>query len=1046
MSQADEREEALFEAALKLTDDERAAYLNQACADDADLQRRVEALIRAFGRAGGFLNEPASPERTAKRLSPPSEKAGDWIGRYKLLEKIGEGGCGVVYVAEQQEPVRRRVALKVIKLGMDTRQVIARFEAERQALAMMDHPNIAKIHDAGATETGRPFFVMELVRGIKITEFCDESKLSTEERLNLFVQVCHAIQHAHQKGVIHRDIKPSNILVTRHDGVPVPKVIDFGIAKATQGRLTDQTVYTAFEQFIGTPAYMSPEQAQLSMQDIDTRSDIYSLGVLLYELLTGTTPFDAKELLAKGLDEMCRTIREVEPLKPSTRLTQTAKSNTRNPQFDTRSETKPGIDRDLDWIVMKCLEKSRGRRYETVNGLATDIQRHLNDEPITARPPSKLYGFRKTVRRHKVGFAAAAGIVIALGIGLCVSTWQYMQKNRAYQRAKTAEQEQIRLRQQAEADERTAEIEAIRSAQVARFLQDMLKGVGPSVALGRDTKLLKEILDQTAERVSKDLTNQPEVEAELRSTIGDVYQTIREHKKAEAMHRDALAIRRKLWGNENAAVAASLDGVGRALWKERRSADAESILQEALAIRRKTLGNSHPDVASSLNNLGRVFFIEGKPFESERCYLEALAILQSKADADRTKVAATLGLLAEARLALGKLKEAEDDVRESLKIFEDQRGSTNASALGGLGRVLAAKGRLPEAETAFRDALDSQRKILGNESPELGYTLCRLADVVASTGKLEEAESLYKETVRLWVGVAAEGDLEVQSQLPVLAQGMSRLASQFQAQGKSDQAEELRREATRMWQTLADTKNPLTQDSLGYAYATGNGVDKDLVQAAAWFRKAAEQGNAHAQSWLGYLHERGEGVETDFVTAVEWYRKGATNGDASAQRSLGRMYFTGTGVAKDETEAAKWYLKAAEKGDAFAQFNLAQMYALGVGVEKNESEGAKWFQKAAADGNPEALNGLAWLLATSFHEGIRDGTNAVAFAERAVAATSRTNANYLDTLAAAYAETGDFEKAISIQKEAIAQVPLQTDKSRFESRLQFFEARTPYRE
>src|SRR6516225_5009894 len=327
-----ERELSVFSAARQLPAAERAAYLDQTCAGDPALRQRVEELLRSSEDAEGFLQEPAPgaqrPDGGSAALTlvlnvaAPGEKAGDRIGRYKLLQQIGEGGCGLVYMAEQEEPVRRRVALKVIKLGMDTKQVIARFEAERQALAMMDHPNIARVFEAGATEAGRPYFVMELVRGIKITEYCDEHNLSTNERLELFIQVCHAVQHAHQKGIIHRDIKPSNILVASNDGMPVPKVIDFGIAKATQGRLTDQTVYTAFEQFIGTPAYMSPEQAELTMQDVDTRTDIYSLGVLLYELLTGKTPFDAKELLAKGLDEMRRTIREVEPVKPSTRLTQ----------------------------------------------------------------------------------------------------------------------------------------------------------------------------------------------------------------------------------------------------------------------------------------------------------------------------------------------------------------------------------------------------------------------------------------------------------------------------------------------------------------------------------------------------------------------------------------------------------------------------------------------------------------------------------------------------------------------------------------------------
>src|SRR4051812_21336509 len=326
------------------------------------------------------------PEGTV--VMPAIEKPGDRIGRYKILQQIGEGGCGVVYMAEQSEPVRRRVALKVIKLGMDTRSVIARFEAERQALAMMDHPNIAKVLDAGATETGRPFFVMELVRGVKITDYCDETKLSTRERLDLFVQVCAAVQHAHQKGIIHRDLKPSNILVTINDGVPVPKVIDFGIAKATTGQqLTDKTLFTAFEQFIGTPAYMSPEQAVMTSLDIDTRSDIYALGVLLYELLTGRTPFDPKELLQAGFDEMRRTIREKEPERPSTRLSTMLEADLTSVAQRRHSDAPKLIHAlrgDLDWIVMKALEKDRTRRFETANAMAVDIQRYLHDEPVTA--------------------------------------------------------------------------------------------------------------------------------------------------------------------------------------------------------------------------------------------------------------------------------------------------------------------------------------------------------------------------------------------------------------------------------------------------------------------------------------------------------------------------------------------------------------------------------------------------------------------------------------------------------------------------------------
>jgi serine/threonine protein kinase len=445
-----EQVEEIFCAALEREDAAaRRAFLDEACSGDAGLRAKVDALLAAHETAEKLFAESGEAlvvtdqvcqaialdpgVQASVGLEDGREEAlGTRIGPYRLIEPLGQGGCGVVYLAEQEKPVRRQVALKIIKLGMDTKSVIARFEAERQALAMMDHPHIARVLDMGATETGRPYFVMDLVRGTRITEFCDRNRLDIPQRLKLFSQVCLALQHAHQKGVIHRDIKPSNVLVTVHDGILRPVVIDFGIAKAVEGRLTDETIHTLHEHFIGTPAYMSPEQAQRSHRDIDTRSDIYSLGVLAYELMAGRAPFDQAQLVDSGFDEMRRIVCEREPLRPSALLSGMPE-NARK-EIARLRQTEPAklittLRRDLDWIPIKAMEKDRDRRYQTANELAQDVERYLNDEPISARPPSRTYRLRKLVRRHKVVFISGTMVALALAAGLA-STLALLQRER----------------------------------------------------------------------------------------------------------------------------------------------------------------------------------------------------------------------------------------------------------------------------------------------------------------------------------------------------------------------------------------------------------------------------------------------------------------------------------------------------------------------------------------------------------------------------------------------------------------------------------------
>ncbi|YCM45748.1 protein kinase [Verrucomicrobiaceae bacterium 227] len=479
-----------IEILLSAPDDasELAAYLDERCGGDEVLRARVEALLKADRSAEGFMDQAAVDKELTAGSSLNAEGEGSTIGNYKLLQQIGEGGFGTVYMAEQLQPVMRGVAIKIIKLGMDTRQVVARFEAERQALAMMDHPNIAKVHDAGSTESGRPYFVMELVKGIPITEFCEKDHLGVPERLRLFMDVCRAVQHAHQKGIIHRDLKPSNVLVARHDDKAVPKVIDFGVAKATQQSLTDKTLFTRFEQFIGTPAYMSPEQAELSGLDIDTRSDIYSLGVLLYELVTGTTPFDARELARAGQEEVRRVIREEEPPRPSTRLSQlTAVVPSGERAIKVAANE---LKSDLDWIVMKALEKDRQRRYATANELVDDIQRHLDDEPVMAAAPSARYRIGKYVRRHRSGLSVAAVIALLLVAGSVVSTWMAVKLARTGADLEVQLDATERERQEARKNERSV---------AYRLAEDKAKADDPALGIARLARFLTE---DASDRVS----------------------------------------------------------------------------------------------------------------------------------------------------------------------------------------------------------------------------------------------------------------------------------------------------------------------------------------------------------------------------------------------------------------------------------------------------------------------------------------------------------------------------------------------------------------
>jgi eukaryotic-like serine/threonine-protein kinase len=907
------KERDIFDAALAIQNaGDRKAYLSEVCSEPGQKEHLL-ALIQAEAELGTFLETPAKP--IDSRIV--GESPGAIIGSYKLLEQIGEGGMGVVFMAEQTQTVRRRVALKVIKPGMDTRHVIARFEAERQALALMEHPNIARVIDGGTTDSGRPYFVMELVRGVPITDYCDKNRLDTDLRLRLFCTVCQAIQHAHQKGIIHRDIKPSNVMVTLNDGQPVAKVIDFGIAKATEsaagGRLTERTLFTAYGEMIGTPAYMSPEQAEMASVDVDTRSDIYSLGVLVYELLTGTTPIQDAQLRTAGFSEIQRLIREVTPPRPSSRLSTLGDSATilaGNRGTDPKRLAKL-LAGDLDWIMMKALEKDRDRRYATAGELAADIDRFLRREAIMARPPSTVYRVATFVRRHRGPVLAGTFAVATLFAGSAIATWEAIVANQAKRDAEAAAKAERAAKDVALAKE--AETQA-----VLEFVQNRIfaaaRPLGQANGLGKDVTLVSTLV-AALPFVEKSFADQPLIEARLRQTLGTSFLFLGEAKSAVDQVERAHAIYSRLFGPSDARTLSCADGLAASYRALGRLDKALELAEQTLAKRQALFGPDALSTLESMSTLATIYRDRGRRAEDLELSEKVLAGRKAKLGPQHFNTVTSMAHVASSYDAIGRFAEALELDSEALTIAKATLGSDHPDTIlirNNLALDYAQAHRYDEALKLQQETLEISQGKLGADHPVTLGNRLNVAKALSDLKRHEEALSLLNQVFTLQ---QVKPGLKHRDTLHT----MYLIGNEFGHVGRYADALKWHQDALGLRKDILGHDNRETLYSMwGVAanlFRLKRGADALPISDECLQRAAADTGRDYsglADLRLDYCAEIGDG-DGCIKTAVLWEKMGRT--DAASLYNAARYRAVAADMLKKGARTPEMNTRAEKESD-----------------------------------------------------------------------------------------------------------------------------------